>query len=191
MGTPCSVRLLSRVGMLRSLGSLGCCCLPGAPQTAPGNLLNWPILLCYQLSLAPNDDRGYFILNKISNFHSHVCLCCSVSQSCSGRLRKAPHIYFFSGFHTACGCWVKNNVAPLLELPPKQQIQAEGCAGETANGAAAPTAHRVNSFNLVMVQAGCENPPRERGRAAVLWCCEFYVFPCFQCLKNKATTLLG
>lgn len=60
VGTPCSFRLLSRV--LRSLGSLGCWCLPEAPKAAPGNLLNWPILLFYQLSLAPNDDRGYFIL---------------------------------------------------------------------------------------------------------------------------------
>lgn len=39
-----------------------------------------------------------------------------------------------------------------------------------------------------MVQAGCENPPRERGRAGVLWCWEFYVFPCLECLKNETTT---
>lgn len=68
---------------------------------------SWPILLLYQLSLAPNDDRGYFILNKISDFHSHVCLCCSVSQSCSGRLRKAPHIYFFQAFTQHVGAGLK------------------------------------------------------------------------------------
>lgn len=50
--------------------------------------------------------------------------------------------FFFLSFRTACGCGDKNNVAPLLALPPKQRLQAEGCAGETANGASAPTTHR-------------------------------------------------
>lgn len=71
------------------------------------------------------DYRECSVFKKVYNFHSHVHLCCSVSQSLSGRLRRAQHL--FLSFFTACGCEDKNNVAPLLALPPRQRLQAGMC----------------------------------------------------------------